>query len=306
MSIRKSFSQYLNRFKLHPVAISSTYEHERIMLELNGKHTDITEAHALITLNPFTVAVNAAVMNESMPPNPLLLILRDETVIGQLPLKKVRGEPAGNLLLHLFESDFPIEEFSWVQRVWYAVLLDLKNKTNRKSRHFVVPSAELLKLFVYTLKPRPVYLVSVAHQNGFDVFPVDILGKIAPELMIISVRSTSPAIQHILGSKKLCASSVPFAMKETVYRFGGHHAGGVLPDHVQDVKFMESQTWKIPVPVFALDVNEFQVEHHFTQGIHTQFVARIVHEYKISDGLRLAHTPWFNGNYFQGKFDSIT
>jgi hypothetical protein len=305
MSAGKSFSRYLNRHKLHAVALSEEQQSGRIFFDSGDVRLDITEAHALITLNPFTIAVNASLIDFHSTTNPMLLVLDDGIITGKLPLRQVRTEHAGNLVLHIYESDFPAAEFSFLQRIWYRWLLSIKNKTNRRARHFVVPPEELLKLFVYTLKPRPVYLVSIAHQNSFDVFPIDIFGQVADDLRVISVRTTSPAIAHILKTGNLCAASTPFDRKETVYRFGGHHAGGVLPEALHDVVLMESPLLELPVPDFAVSVEELHVRHSFTQGIHTQFVAQVMHQYRLSHAPLLAHTPWFNEKYFQGKFDGI-
>jgi flavin reductase (DIM6/NTAB) family NADH-FMN oxidoreductase RutF len=305
MGAAKSFSRYLNRHKLHAVALSEEQPNGRIFFDSGEARIDVTEAHALITLNPFAIAVNGSIIDFRRNKNPTLLVLDDGIIIGKLLLRQVRTEHAGDLVLHIYESDFPAAEFSFLQRIWYAWLLSIKNKTNRRARHFVVPPEELLKLFVYTLKPRPVYLVSVAHQKGFDVFPIDIFGQVADDLRVISVRTTSPVIRYILETGNLCAASVPFYSKETVYRFGGHHAGGVLPEPLHDVRFMESPLLRMPVPDFAVSVQELHVRHSFTQGIHTQFVAQVMHHYRMSHAPLLAHTPWFNEKYFQGKFDGI-
>ncbi len=303
MSFRKSFSQYLNTRKLHPVGIRREEQDERIFVCSEDNERDITDSHALITLNPFSIAINAARINSSQTKRAFLKIKEGENRIGELILKLDQMLAFPSLALNLYVAELPSGAFPITGKIWNSLLLAIKNKTDKRSKRFVVPPRELLKLFVYTMKPRPVYLVSVKHEKGLDVFPVDILGKVSEDQVLFAVRSSSPAIPFILHTRKVCASAMPYAKVRDVYRFGGHHPGGILPQQLNDISFITSQQLNIPIPEFAAAVQELAVEETFTKGIHTQFVSRMMNHYQLTDELQLAHTPWFNKKYFQGKFN---
>lgn len=299
---KKSFSKFLNTKKLHAVAISEN-EPTGILFCIRDKQYDITNSHALISLKPFAIAVNAESIIFSNPEQAILRIIANEKVFGELKLKLVSVKTFDNLTLCIYEAGLSSHPISLTASIWNSLLLQLKNRTDRKSKNFVVPPAELLKLFVYSLKPRPVFLVSVLHEQGFDAFPVDIAGMISANKVLISIRSTSAAITPILATKKICASAVSYNERNKVYKLGRHHAGGILPQEANELNFVLSAQLKIPVPAAALHVQEMILENNFTTGAHTQFIFRVVNSYPLISGMQLAHTPWFNRNYFKNRFD---
>ncbi|MEP7129338.1 MAG: hypothetical protein ABI729_10735 [Chitinophagales bacterium] len=271
---------------------------------IDGKHQyDITDFHALISLKPFAIAINAAAINFLNPENANLHIATNERVLGKLHLQLAGIEKFNDNTLCIYQAKLTHQPISFFEGTWNSILLSLKNSTNKKSQNFVVPPKELLKLFVFSLKPRPVFLVSVQHQNGFDVFPVDIAGHLSETHRIFSIRTTSAAIPHILSTKKICACSVPYEQRQAVYQLGRHHAGGIIPQEAATIDFIPSTQWKIPVPAFALQTDELLLEDTFQKGAHSQFVFRVVNSYQINTGLQLGYTPWFNRNYFKNSFD---
>ena len=62
---KKIFSEYLNTRKLHPVALVD-YNPVRILFNDHSASYDITGSHALISLKPFAIAVNAATIGFSV------------------------------------------------------------------------------------------------------------------------------------------------------------------------------------------------------------------------------------------------
>lgn len=303
VSPQQSFSKFLNTRKLHPVALENQDEQVRVFFVADDMQFDITDHHALISLKPFAIAVNRAVARHSSSGKQVLRIQQREKILGELKLKHQADQQFEGLTISLYVAELSRNSMSYTDQFWNTLLLVIKNKTNRKSRNFVVPPAELLKLFVYSLKPRPVFLVSVTHKNGFDIFPVDILGKISEAHILFGIRTSSPAVSFILSEKKVCVSSVPFDKRTQVYQFGKHHPGGVLPENFGNVNFIRSEKFSIPVPDFAITVQELMIENTISFGAHTQFIARIENQYSQSAGFPLAHTPWFNPNYFKHRFD---
>ncbi|MEO6169004.1 MAG: hypothetical protein ABIO46_01700 [Chitinophagales bacterium] len=299
---KKSFSQYLNIRKLHPVAVDIN-DPVKIFFVHQDAAYDITNYHALVSLKPFAIAVNAAAINFLNPARATLRIVDNEKVLGMLHLKACATEKFNDITLNVYEAALPGFSISFSTAVWNAFLLQVKNKTDKRSQNFVVPPWELLKLFVYSLKPRPVFLVSVLHEKGFDVFPIDIAGTISETQCMFSIRSTSAAIAHILTTKKICAAAIPYEQRTAAYQLGRHHAGAIVPDELKALNFITSEQWRIPIPAFATDVQELILEHSFQKGVHTQFVFRVINSYSLITALQLAHTPWFNRKYFKNSFD---
>lgn len=293
----KIFSHYLNTRKLHAVAMESS-DREQVLLCSDAVIIDITNCHSLISLKPFAIAVNAVSLQVNTEQKVILRIVNGSILLGELPLLFNGQEQCNDLTLFIYQAGHPHYPLTPFFRLWNSFLLSVKNRTNTKSKNFVVPPAELLKLFVFSLKPRPVYLFSLLHREGLDAFPVDITGNISEQQCLFSIRSSSAAIPLIKETGKACASLMPYDRREEVYQLGSHHAGAIVPVDLLPAGFIESSKWKIPVPSFSITVQELLLEHTFTKGVHTQLVFNVVNRYPLLPAEILAHTPWFNRSYF--------
>lgn len=296
------FSRFLNTRKLYAVALSAE-DAVRVRLTFESLEYDVTDDHALISLIPFAIALNAAAIHFSKPQRAKLILVSGQSVLGELPLTAMRTEVSGGLTLYLYEAGHPGYPVSLVFRLWNTCLLFIKNVSNRKSRNFVVPPVELMKLFVFSLKPRVVYLLSLRHENGLDAFPVDLAGYLDAEHVIFSIRSSSPVIPFLASGREVCASVIPFSCRASVYPLGRHHPGAVIPDASLLNEFISSARFQIPVPSYAVQVLELVSAGSFVTGMHTQFVFRVMNAYAGKPADALAHTPWFNRQYFKNRFD---
>src|SRR5690349_1844278 len=99
MNFLKSYSRYLNTRKLHPIGIRVEEQDEKIFFCSDAVEKDITNAHALITLNPFSIAINAATINFSNEKRPFLKIREGEEELGKLILKLDHAQIFGELTL---------------------------------------------------------------------------------------------------------------------------------------------------------------------------------------------------------------
>lgn len=298
-NIRRRLSAYLNVRKLHPVAMMADNQ-VQVFIHDGVNQYDITGFHALISLKPFAIAVHAAAAPLLQKENATLQIIEEERTLGTLRLRTSGMENTGDMRLFIFEAALTNYPVVYYKRAWNRLLLWLKNYTNKQSQNFVVPPKELLKLFVFSLKPRPVYLVSLQHEQGYDIFPVDIAGNLSETHCLFSVRSSSAAIQHILLTKRICAVTVPFDHRQAAYRLGRFHPGSVVPE-ADSIQTVLSEKWKIPVPAFAVQLQELLLEHSFIKGAHTQFLFRVINRYTLQDAPLLAHTPWFNPDFSKEK-----
>lgn len=290
-------SHYLNTRKLHAVAMKVS-DREHVFLCSNIHTYDVTHDHSLISLKPFAIAVHIPTEHASTLQNAALRIVSGNTLLAEMPLIYCGLQKCNDLTLSIYEARHPGFPTTLFFRMWNSFLLSLKNITNSKSKNFVVPPAELVKLFVFSLKPRPVYLVTLLHQDGFDAFPIDIAGRVSEARMLLSIRSSSAAVELIKKTGRICASLMPFDRREEVYKLGRHHAGAIAPEWLLPAGLMESSKWKIPVPSFSITVHELLLEYTFVKGVHTQFVFGMVNSYPLMPADMLAHTPWFNRHYF--------
>lgn len=182
---------------------------------------------------------------------------------------------------------------------FYAIIADnLAYALKKKLQYRIRDIMRLRKLFVYYLKPKPSFFLSVRGSGSFDIFPVDLTGKIADDFFSIAVKGTNKAIEVIKTTGSLCISALPFSKAALVYAHSEQRRSGNMSSKTLVFDVFESRTLKIPVPDFALHVNELHVEQIFEQGIYTVFILRSINQYTLSDALQLAHTPWYNKHFF--------
>lgn len=172
----------------------------------------------------------------------------------------------------------------------YALKKGIRYKANDLSR--------LRRLFVYYTKPRPAFLLSIKDEEKIDIFPVDLTGIIAENYMPVAIKSTNKAIDIIRKTKSVCLSAVPFASADLIYKHSEQRKNGNMSLRTLLFTTSESQILKIPVPDFAVYVNELHVEQSFEKGSYTVFIMKLLNKYTLSGALQLAHTPWYNKPLF--------
>ena len=284
--------RFLNRYKLHPVELKNTAVYE-IKFQHGSGSSDVTGTVSLTGLNKLTVAIY-------LPAFPLqeknsLLIFKNSVLKASLGLKPVKIDSSEiENSIHFFEIIRADVKGRKIKKYFDMLFLYLKNITNTKSKNFIVPPKALFSLFAFCIKPRVVYTACIGDMNDGNIFPIDIAGNIFEDHYFFSVRKTSPAVQKIIRQQKACLCLVPFSKKNEVYSLGRHHKEGRLHFDRVNFKIFLSDEFKIPVPEFAIHVNELQVADHFDCGVHKVFYARSVTFSKCSEEFPLAHTPWYN------------
>lgn len=148
-------------------------------------------------------------------------------------------------------------------------------------------------LFVYYIKPRPVFLLSVRDADNFDIFPVDLTGNIFNDYFIQSIKSTNQGISIIKKTSTICLSAVPYSQAGLIYKHHTQRRKEGIDLRKLSFSTSESRMLKIPVPDFAINVREFRVEKIFENGLYTSFLIKCLNEYELSDAIQFAHTPWY-------------
>ncbi len=188
---------------------------------------------------------------------------------------------------------------------FYSIIPDILAFAFKKKFAFRFKEiVRLRKLFVYYLKPKPSFFLSTKSKDNFDIFPIDLTGKIAGDYFSIAIKNTNKAIELIKASQKLCLSALPFNKTDVVYAHSKQRKKGTMNATTLQFNISESKTLKIPVPNFALNVNELQLEQFFEQGAYTVFIVKSINHYILSDGLQMAHTPWYNKHFLSGTQSS--
>jgi flavin reductase (DIM6/NTAB) family NADH-FMN oxidoreductase RutF len=139
-------------------------------------------------------------------------------------------------------------------------------------------ASDLICLNAYYMIARPVFLVSVAHGQRDNIFPMDLVGSVSSGEFMLALRATSPAIELMEGSRQLALCAAPAAQAQAVYSLGGHHRRQSINLNELPFSMCGSPILGLPVLADATMVREVSIRAVHRIGSHVLFVSSIIHE----------------------------
>ncbi|WP_109126433.1 flavin reductase [Dyella sp. C11] len=262
-------------------------------LRWEGGIADVTNDHTVASLKPLVVATS---IDAGLHPT---LEYRDSTsgkLIGALKLSRmasVVSDGASVAVYHVVAGEHRC--LGWPRRPWNAWLQNRLMLKHPSAQHALMAPSAVQQLMIAYLCPRPVVLVSVDTEDHRNMFPMDLIGPLGHDgLFSLALRSTNVSATVMLQSRRVALSSIPAAMKATVYKLSEHHRLPLTDWQSLPLAVRPSRTFGIPVVADALRVHELAIEHAQEIGSHTFFLGRIVSEERRVDGHQLHHTPGFH------------
>lgn len=269
----------------------------RLRLEGGTASVDVTESSSVAALRPVTFAIRTG---EDFPRDAsgrdrLVLRVRPGAAgreAGEIALRYVREVDTDAARISLFtvaghrnRSLLPATYLRFRARQRWEIFRD------KTPYNFRMVPAELFALYLFYYVPRPVSLVSVAFEGAANIFPMDLVGRMGDDLFLMALRSTSPAIRLMKGSRRLAVTAVPFDEKDVAYRLGTHHKKETVDWGALPFRGIPSPLFGLRVPATALGVREVEVVATDLVGTHVLFVTRIVREERWREGSQLCHIP---------------
>lgn len=237
------------------VALADPSGVTRVILEGLETPLDVSADHIALSADPFAIGIclDAAISEERLRAARLVLVFQDwdtpHRVRGLLKLRprKLLELPGGRRQLWVF---------------------DVVGAKNYCLAWFRRTSA----LDIYYMRPRPVSMVTVRDGRDSDYFPVDWTAAISSGHFVLALRSTTPAIRLIRGSRRMAVSTVPATFTTA-----------------RPVETVTSMEFALPVPRDALLVREVEIAAAHTIDSHTLFVTDIVRVTCSTDDDALCH-----------------
>lgn len=266
-----------------------------VWLTANGVHFDVTQNHVIAALKPLMVGVGLteplrrALDSDRAP----LLAFSDRQsgrFLASLRLQRENTLPVGNTGIALFHINAYLQRcVRWPYRAWNHWLQGRVASRNTDPANFAMTPASQQQVMILYIRPRPVVLVSVEYGAHGNIFPMDLIGPVAPDLFTLALRSTSHSVDAMKLSRRLAISDIAASDVKIAYDLGRHHRRmqidwGALPFGVD-----RSAHFSLPVPAIALRTRELEIIHATTVGSHTLFVCRQISERRVRDDLPLCH-----------------
>jgi flavin reductase (DIM6/NTAB) family NADH-FMN oxidoreductase RutF len=276
-----------------PVALRAAEQRPvRAVVKTERGERDVTPLLFPVSLNPLLLGL---CRTAGEPPAGAPEVRMHDEVTGHL-LGSMHLESAGIVdhagrcvdLLRPVRSSVRCVPFMY--RAWRHALAWRQAQLNARQPHaFQMTFPDLRALNVFYMMPRPVYLVSVAHLDASNIFPMDLVGPLGDGTFLLALRLTSPAVELMRRGGRIVVSGVPAELKETAYRLAAHHKQRSIGWDALPFPVTASPVFSIPVPAEALRVRELQVLRSEAVGSHMFFITSIVSDSTRSNGLQLCH-----------------
>lgn len=291
------------------VAVSLDEPQSAVEARLRGPNIDqdVTFASVLVSLRPLTLAVSIA--SDGHGPNAPLSLLFRERRPGAPWLGRIRLRSSGELSLpqghmSLFRAVGYENRCLPRTQLWRFYLKRWWHR-QRQSENFRMRTADLHSEYIFYICPRPVVLVTTVHESGSNLFPMDLMGPTSGGDFLLALRSTSPAIRLMSGSRRLALSSMPLSELANVYALGKHHRLERIDWESLPFATRPSARFGLPVPCPAQVVCEVEVERIHVVGSHTVFVTAPVHTEQCGAAGRIFHISGLYQAYLERRMRSL-
>jgi len=253
-----------------------------------GEPIDVTRHHCQACALPFMLCIGFGRGRAPSETQRSQLVLRfcenggDRRVLGEIGLQWVRTLESGDSEFLLFRSKnavnhcLPKTKF-WTLTLWHAYA------EWRNGRRIRMSTAERRAMAVMFICPRPVSLVSVADENGGNIFPLNVMGDLNESYFAFCLKAGKLPAQFVEKNRRVVLSSVPMADSQIAYRLGPNHNRPTIDWNQLPFATRASRTFRTPVPVFACRVREMEVEQIHTLGFHTFFLARVISDEQLAE-----------------------
>lgn len=278
------------------IAVPQPQELVCVKLVVAGAEFDVTRNHVIAALKPLTIAIGLdaplrRALEGGRGPTLSFMDRHTDRTIGSLRLKCASIPYSRSQSLGLFDIAGADQRcVRWPYRGWNRWLQARAARKNTNPNNFSMTAESQQWVMIFYVCPRPVVLVSVDDGRHSNIFPMDLIGPLSPDVFTLALRSTSQSVDAMKSTRRVALSDIAASDVTIAHALGAHHKKmqvdwGALPFAVQ-----RSELFSLPVPAIALRVREVEIVDFEAIGSHTFFVCRIVSEKALRDGVQLCHT----------------
>jgi flavin reductase (DIM6/NTAB) family NADH-FMN oxidoreductase RutF len=270
-----------------PIGLAAPQQLIEVRFCAVARERDVTQDHAVVSLQPLQVAVGQGGDPETPETAALRFLDRASGAeLGELQLRRAAGaHPRATGIWEVTRGSHDC--LPMLLQRWHRLLRGL---SRRQGNDFSMADVALEQLNVFYLCPRPVVLVSVDDGEASNLFPMDLIGPLGPDRFSLALRRTSPSIETLRRSLRLAMGDVAAADRDLAYRLGEHHRMRRLDWSRLSCSLTLTHAFRLPLPMGVLRTRECVIEHCHETGSHAWFLCRVVSDERRSAGEQLFHT----------------
>jgi flavin reductase (DIM6/NTAB) family NADH-FMN oxidoreductase RutF len=279
-----------------PVALRQPQDVVRVRMRGAHGEIDVTGMAVVAALSPLTLGVGLeeaarAALGDCSTPVLRFADLESGRTVGALELIKVRDCSTQAARIALFEVRHAVQHcVQWPYRPWNRYLQSRAIRRHRRPHNFWMPPEAVQQLMIFYTCPRQVVLVSVEDGEHRNLFPMDLIGPVAPDRFTLALRNTSRSVPAMKTARRVVLSDVAAADCGLAYRLGAHHRDSLADWQSLPCAIERSRAFSLPFLQGALRVRELEILDFETIGSHTFFVTRIAAEQPLAQAHQLHHT----------------
>jgi flavin reductase (DIM6/NTAB) family NADH-FMN oxidoreductase RutF len=258
----------------------------RVWLRGPAGHIDVTDSHSLACGAPFKLGVYFDSGTRIAAGEAYRLHMHAEdtqqTLLGEVSLECEGAIEAEGTRITLFGArgfrNLCLPAFDvWRQYAFFTY--QRWNARHRKASDEVKPTWLAFHcMTVLFICPRPVVLVSVAHQGRFNMFPMNLMANAPDGHFVFALNSHRKACPLILDAGRLTICSVPVDKASDARALARNHRAETIDEKSLTFGLRRSPNLGLPVPEFATRIRELEVVYSHNLGSHTLVMAKITHD----------------------------
>ena len=279
-----------------PVALRQPQDVVQVRLRGVKGEIDVTGAAVVAALSPLTLGVGMdeaadAALGDCSAPILRFVDTESRRTVGALELLRVRNCLTRAARIALFEVVGAVQHcVQWPYRPWNRYLQNRAIRRHRRPDNFWLPPEAVQQLMIFYICPRQVVLVSVDDGEHRNLFPMDLIGPVAPDRFTLALRNSSRSVPAMKRARHVVLSDVAAVDCSLAYRLGANHREPIADWQSLPCTTECSRAFSVPFPQSALRVRELQILDFETIGSHTLFVTRIAAEQSRTEADQLHHT----------------
>ena len=263
-----------------------------------GAPLDVTQRYATACCAPLVLGIGldkedaaklSAIESANRSGHPRLsLQFRQQTgekcLLGELRLTPMETIPCGESILLLCHVRSTANYcLSPIRRWAHFVRLGWAEWRRIDTLGFRMTFLELRAAMITFLRPHPLSLVSVAGEEGGNIFPMNLMGELGHGYFAFALKDSRLAAPLVARAGRLAISNVPIPLCSTAIAMAINHTRPSIDLTKLSFALRPSATLQLPVPVLAPRVRELEVLEVRKLGSHNLFIARILSDEHVSD-----------------------